>query len=107
MRTRTPANPAAVPRDAPQCRTRPAVVAAPVVVLLFAMIAINQGQIARHDHARRARGIFVAFVIAHLAVRKFAPNADPAILPISFALSGIGIAFVTGRPWRTTWPSTR
>ena len=40
-------------------------------------------------------GIFVAFVIAHIAVRKFAPGADPALLPISFALSGIGIAFVT------------
>ena len=40
-------------------------------------------------------GIFVAFVLAHLSVRKFAPGADPAILPLAFALSGIGIAFVT------------
>ena len=40
-------------------------------------------------------GIFAAFVVAHLAVRKLAPGADPAILPITFALSGIGIAFVT------------
>ncbi|MEG2982770.1 MAG: FtsW/RodA/SpoVE family cell cycle protein, partial [Raoultibacter sp.] len=29
------------------------------------------------------------------AIRKFAPGADPALLPIVFALSGIGIAFVT------------
>ena len=40
-------------------------------------------------------GIFVAFVLAHLSVRKFAPGADPAILPLAFALSGIGIAFIT------------
>lgn len=70
-------------------------VAAPVVALLFAMIAINQGQALNLTTLGVPAAIFVAFVIAHLAVRKFAPNADPALLPISFALSGIGIAFVT------------
>ena len=59
-------------------------VAAPVEALLFAMITLGV-----------PAAIFVAFVIAHLAVRKFAANADPALLPLSFALSGIGIAFVT------------
>ena len=34
-------------------------------------------------------------MVAHLAIRKLAPGADPAILPLSFALSGIGIAFIT------------
>ena len=70
-------------------------VAAPIVVLLFAMLAINQGQSLNATTLGVPIGIFVAFVIAHLAVRKFAPKADPAILPISFALSGIGIAFIT------------
>lgn len=70
-------------------------VAAPVVALLFAMIAINQGQSLNMTTLGVPAAIFVAFVIAHLAVRKFASNADPALLPISFALSGIGIAFVT------------
>ena len=70
-------------------------VAAPVVALLFAMIAINQGQSLDMTTLGVPAAIFVAFVIAHLAVRKFASNADPALLPISFALSGIGIAFVT------------
>ena len=32
---------------------------------------------------------------AHIATRFLAKNADPAILPITFGLSGIGIAFVT------------
>lgn len=40
-------------------------------------------------------GIFAAFVVAHLAVRKLAPGADPALLPLAFGLSGIGIAFIT------------
>ena len=70
-------------------------VAAPIVVLLFAMLAINQGQSLNATTLGVPIGIFVAFVIAHLAVRKFAPKADPAILPIAFALSGIGIAFIT------------
>ncbi|HBT95412.1 MAG TPA: peptidoglycan glycosyltransferase, partial [Coriobacteriia bacterium] len=36
----------------------------------------------------------MAFILSHIAVRRFAPNADPAVLPIVFVLSGIGIAFV-------------
>ncbi|MDJ1651440.1 MULTISPECIES: FtsW/RodA/SpoVE family cell cycle protein [Gordonibacter] len=70
-------------------------VAAPIVVLLFAMLAINQGQSLNANTLGAPIGIFVAFVIAHVAVRRFAPGADPAILPIAFALSGIGIAFIT------------
>lgn len=70
-------------------------VAAPIVVLLFAMMAINQGQSLNMNTLGVPCGIFAAFFVAHLAVRKLAPGADPAILPIAFALSGIGIAFVT------------
>ena len=70
-------------------------VAAPIVVLLFAMLAVNQGQSLGLTTLGVPIGIFAAFVIAHLAVRKFAPKSDPAILPIAFALSGIGIAFIT------------
>ena len=70
-------------------------VAAPLVVLLFAMIALNQGQSLDMNTLGVPVGIFVAFVIAHIAVRRFAPGADPAILPLAIALTGIGIAFVT------------
>ncbi|OUO87703.1 peptidoglycan glycosyltransferase [Gordonibacter urolithinfaciens] len=69
-------------------------VAAPIVVLLFAMLAVNQGLALNTTTLGVPIGIFVAFIIAHLATRKFAPKADPAILPIVFALSGIGICFV-------------
>lgn len=70
-------------------------IAAPLVVLMFAMLVVNQGQPLNFNTLGVPIGIFVAFVVAHLAMRKLAPGADPAILPITFALSGIGIAFVT------------
>lgn len=69
--------------------------AAPIVVLLYAMIVVNQGQSLNVNTLGVPLGIFGAFAIAHFTIRKWAPGADPAILPTSFALSGIGIAFVT------------
>ncbi len=39
--------------------------------------------------------LLAAFVVAHLAVRRFAPAADPGLLPAAFVLSGLGLAFVT------------
>ncbi|MEG1097500.1 MAG: FtsW/RodA/SpoVE family cell cycle protein [Raoultibacter sp.] len=70
-------------------------VAAPLVILLFAMLTINQGLALNATTLGVPLGIFGSFIVAHLAIRKFAPGADPALLPIVFALSGIGIAFVT------------
>ena len=69
--------------------------AAPLVIALFAMIALNQDQPLNMNTLGVPVGIFAAFFVAHLSIRKLAPQADPAILPIAFALSGIGIAFVT------------
>ncbi len=71
------------------------ILAAPLVILLYAMIVVNQGASLDVNTLGVPLGIFCAFALAHLAVRKWAPGADPAILPISFALSGIGIAFIT------------
>lgn len=71
------------------------VVAAPIVIVLFAMMVVTGGQELSFNTLGVPIGIFIAFVAAHLATRKLAPNADPALLPITFALSGIGIAFVT------------
>lgn len=77
-------------------------VAAPLVVIMFAMMVLS-GAGSEEEGLRALSfntlvvpiGIFVAFLLAHFAIRKFAPNSDPALLPITFALSGIGIAFVT------------
>ena len=70
-------------------------VAAPLVVLLFAMLALNQGQHLGLTTLGVPLGLTGAFLVAHIATRFLAPDADPAIIPITFALSGIGIAFVT------------
>ena len=70
-------------------------IAAPLVILLFAMIALGEGSSLSWENLGVPVGIFIAFLIAHLAIRKLAPGADPALLPLSFTLSGIGIAFVT------------
>ena len=71
------------------------VVASPIVIVLFAMLVLYGGQTISFNTLGVPIGIFTAFLAAHFAIRKLAPNADPAILPITFALSGIGIAFVT------------
>ncbi|GAA2519530.1 FtsW/RodA/SpoVE family cell cycle protein [Rarobacter incanus] len=43
----------------------------------------------------RDAGVLVILTVGmHLAVRKFAPYADPIILPITIALNGIGLAMI-------------
>ncbi len=70
-------------------------IASPIVIVLFAMMVVTGGQELSFNTLGVPLGIFAAFLVAHIAVRLLAPAADPAILPISFALSGVGIAFVT------------
>ena len=70
-------------------------IAAPIVILLFAMLILNRGEELGLTTLGVPLGLFGAFVIAHIATRLLAPDADPALLPIVFALSGIGICFVT------------
>lgn len=70
-------------------------IASPIVIVLFAMLVVTGGQTLSVETLAVPLGIFGSFLVAHLAVRKLAPAADPALLPIAFALSGIGIAFVT------------
>ena len=69
--------------------------AAPIVILMFVMLAITQGGELGIRTFAVPVGIFAAFILAHISIRFLAPGADPAILPIAFALSGIGIAFIT------------
>ena len=68
--------------------------ATPAVILLFILAIMNDGQPLTFFTLAVPLGLFAAFIVSHLVIRKLAPNADPALLPITFALSGIGIAFV-------------
>lgn len=65
------------------------------VTLLYALYVVTTGSILSFTTLAVPLGLFVAFAAAHIAVRMLAPGADPAILPIVFLLSGIGITFVT------------
>ena len=69
--------------------------AAPLIVLLFIMLALTQGQQVGISAVAVPVGMFALFIIAHMAVRRLAPGADPALLPITFTLTGVGIAFIT------------
>ena len=70
------------------------IAATPVLLLLFAMLLVNDGAELSLNSFAVPLGLVGSFVLAHIALRKFAPNADAAILPIAFLLSGIGITFV-------------
>ena len=68
--------------------------ASPAVILLFVLSIMNDGRPLTIETLAVPVGLFAAFIASHLVIRKLAPNADPALLPITFVLSGIGIAFV-------------
>lgn len=65
------------------------------VTLLYAMYVVTTGAALSFQTMAVPLGLFAAFAAAHIGVRIFAPGADPAILPVVFTLSGIGITFVT------------
>ena len=65
------------------------------VTLLYALYVVNAGAVLSFQTLAVPLGLFAAFAVAHIGVRLFAPGADPALLPIVFALSGIGVTFVT------------
>ncbi len=65
------------------------------VILIYSLYVINTGDTLGIDTLIVPIGLFSAFFCAHIAIRYLAPDADSAILPIVFLLSGIGITFVT------------
>ena len=65
------------------------------VTLLYALYVVTTGAALSFTTLAVPIGLFAAFAAAHIGVRIFAPGADPAILPVVFLLSGVGITFVT------------
>ncbi|MGV8084335.1 MAG: FtsW/RodA/SpoVE family cell cycle protein [Coriobacteriia bacterium] len=69
--------------------------ATPPVLLAFGLVdAVKSGGLDAQSLTVPGY-LLVAFLLAHLAVRKFARNADPALLPVVYLLSGVGLAVVT------------
>ena len=69
--------------------------ASPAVGLLFALVhGAARSTLGWMDFAVPL-GLLAAFLGAHVAARFFAPGADPVLLPVTFLLSGTGVAFIT------------
>ncbi|NTW29466.1 MAG: FtsW/RodA/SpoVE family cell cycle protein [Coriobacteriia bacterium] len=69
--------------------------ATPPVLLAFALIYAQRLGTFGFSSLAVPGALLVAFLIAHLTVRRFAKNADPGLLPVAFLLSGVGLAVVT------------
>ncbi|MEV6603379.1 FtsW/RodA/SpoVE family cell cycle protein [Kutzneria sp. NPDC051319] len=65
-----------------------------LVVLAFVLISENQSQKLKPEILLYIAGYAALFGVAHLAVRKFAPYADPLILPCAGLLNGLSIAML-------------
>jgi peptidoglycan glycosyltransferase len=71
------------------------IAAAPPVLLVFALVETQAARVFSAQMLLVPGALLAAFVIAHVAIRRFAAAADPALLPAAFMLSGLGLAFVT------------
>lgn len=71
------------------------ILAAIPVLLLYALLTLSTTETLSLVNFTIPLGLLGAFTVAHLALRRYAPAADAALLPIVFLLSGIGITFLT------------
>ena len=60
----------------------------------YILVALSEGPALPPDLYAFLAGIFALYLVAHLAVRRFAPNADATILPIVALLNGIGFVII-------------
>ncbi len=67
-----------------------------VLLAMAAYAAVSLAQEERVDGRVLSHGLALAalFGIAHLAVRRLAPGADPVLLPMAAMLNGLGLAMV-------------
>lgn len=68
---------------------------APVVALVFALVQGAARRTVTWADLAVPLGLVAAFLVAHAVARRWAPGADPAVLPIAALLSGVGLAFLT------------
>ena len=71
------------------------IAATPPVLLVFALIQAHATGAFDWSSLLVPAALLIAFLLAHLAIRQFAPNADPGLLPVTFVLAGVGLGIVT------------
>jgi peptidoglycan glycosyltransferase len=69
--------------------------AAPAVLLIFALVTASSGRTLGWEDFIVPGALLLGFAVAHVAVRRLAPYADPIILPVVALLTGVGLAVVT------------
>jgi cell division protein FtsW len=68
--------------------------AAVITTVALLLVEANQEQGLRWDLAQYAVAYLALFAGAHLAVRRFAPYADPLLLPVVALLNGLGLVMI-------------
>ena len=68
--------------------------AALITTVALLLVEANQEQGLRWDLAQYAVAYLALFTGAHLAVRRFAPYADPLLLPLVALLNGLGLVMI-------------
>ncbi|MFJ7153477.1 FtsW/RodA/SpoVE family cell cycle protein [Streptomyces sp. NPDC101118] len=73
-----------------------ALLAGAVLIVWFghASVGLTLRGTVPEDAGRFAAGLAAAALVAHLAVRIFAPYADPLLLPIALLLNGLGLVLI-------------
>lgn len=70
------------------------VFAAVVVTSALVIVELNQNRTLSWELAYYGGGYLLALAIAHLLIRRYAPYADPLLLPIVALLNGIGLVMI-------------
>ena len=68
--------------------------AAVITAAAFAIVQANQERGIGWELSSYAAGFLAVFVVAHLAIRRYAPYADPLLLPIVALLNGLGLVMI-------------
>ena len=68
--------------------------ATPPVLLVFALVDAGRMRAFELSALLVPLALLAAFLAAHFAVRRFAPQADPGLLPVVYLLAGLGLAVV-------------
>lgn len=65
-----------------------------ITVVALLIVEANQEQGISWDLASSTLAFLTLFVCAHLAIRRFAPYADPVLLPVVALLNGLGLVMI-------------